>query len=222
VSAGPRRIAIVVSALVLAGCAGSGPAPEESEFSRRLRLGVEQLRRYLPESARAEFEACGQIRPDDPELLFHQARLALMPGARDPLAAIGLLERVVDARPDSVKAQRLLHELELQRDGAADPARRDAVVAVYGQLGLFEMASFAAYLAGETSFLRFVEEQPGLVNLEEYRVLHEAMLQLSRDGGYAPDEAVPVIERMLRQFPDLALVRLAYAQKLIMGEIRVS
>jgi tetratricopeptide (TPR) repeat protein len=209
--------------LVLVGCAGSEPAPEASEFSRRLRLGVEQLRRYLPDSARAEFDRCAEMRPEDPELMFHQARLALMPGAADPDAAIGLLERVVVLRPDSVKAQRLLHELELRRDGASDPARREAILAVYGQLGLFEMASHDAYVTAEaSSFLSFVEEQPGLTHLETYRTLRAALLKLNRQGGYDPDAAVPVIERTMRRFPDLALVRLAYAQKLILGEIRIS
>ena len=50
------------------------------------------------------------------------------------------------------------------------------------------MSSHAAYMAGETSFLRFVEERTDLANLAEYRALAEALSQLDRSGNYSPDE----------------------------------
>jgi tetratricopeptide (TPR) repeat protein len=226
-----RRAARCLVLLALAaGCAapdgGEGPAAPlsaDAEFSRRLRLGVEQLRRFLPDSARAEFERCADIRPGDPELLFHQARLELLPGGAGPSAAVRLLERVVEAAPESVKARRLLYELEVRGGRAAAPAHQDAIETAYGQLGLFEMTSHAAYMAGEKDpYLRFVKEQPGARHVAEYRALRGALLQLNRDGSYAPSEAVPVIERTLRQFPDLAIVRMSYAKKLVLGEIRVN
>ena len=70
--------------------------------------------------------------------------------------------------------------------------------------------------------MRFVQEQPGARYYEEYRTLRAALLKLNRDGAYAPSEAVPVIERMLRQFPDLTTIRMSYAKMLILGEIRVN
>ena len=79
-------IALVLAVPLVPACSGGGDGGSESgmqpqskagmEFNRRLRLGTEQLRRNLPESARAEFEACARLRPDDPELLFQRARLA--------------------------------------------------------------------------------------------------------------------------------------------------
>jgi tetratricopeptide (TPR) repeat protein len=219
---------------LVAGCADSdlvddvgSPAAsvqsEEAEFSRRLRLGVDQLRRYLPGSAQAEFERCASMRPDDPELLFHLARLELMPGGGGPSAAIPLLERVVEVKPDSVKAHRLLYELKVGGDESAAKAHQAAIAVAYGQVGLLELASHAAHLAqGQEPYLRFVKEVPGARYLGEYRALKTALLQLNRDGEFAPSEAVPVIEQMLRQFPDLTVVRMYYAKKLVLGEIRVN
>jgi tetratricopeptide (TPR) repeat protein len=219
---------------LVAGCADSDPVDdegppaasvqsEEAEFSRRLRLGVDQLRRFLPGSAQAEFERCASMRPDDPELLFHLARLELMPGGGGPSAAIPLLERVVEVKPDSVKAHRLLYELKVGGDESAAKAHQAAIAVAYGQVGLLELASHAAYLAqGQEPYLRFVKEVPGARYLGEYRALKTALLQLNRDGEFAPSEAVPVIEQMLRQFPDLTVVRMYYAKKLVLGEIRVN
>jgi tetratricopeptide (TPR) repeat protein len=216
--------------MLLPGCAdGEGdpssaaPLSEEAEFSRRLRLGVGQLRRFLPDSARAELEFCASIRPDDPELLFHEARLELLPGGAGPAAAIDRLERVLAQEPDSMKARRMLYEFELRGGGSRTQDLRAAILDAYGQLGQFEMLSHDAFMTGKKGpYLRFVQEQPGARYYEEYQTLRAAFLKLNRDGAYAPSEAVPVIERMLRQFPDLTTIRMSYAKMLILGEIRVN
>jgi tetratricopeptide (TPR) repeat protein len=225
---------VVLSFALLAGRAdqveaGGVPAVStqfaDAEFSRRLRLGTGQLRRLLPDSARAEFERCAAIRADDPELLFQLARLELMPGGAGPAAATALLERAVEQKPDSVKTRRLLHEIELRKSEPPSLDHRAAIERAYGQLGLFEMASHSAYLAGERekgSFLRFVQERPGMAYVKEYTSLKTALLQLNRHGAYAPSEAVPVIERSLREFPDLAAIRMYYAKMLVLGEVRVN
>jgi tetratricopeptide (TPR) repeat protein len=198
------------------------PQPADPEVSRRLRLGVEQLRRFLPESARAEFEFCARVAPDEPELLFQQARLELMPGGAGSAAAAALLKRILEANPDGVKVRRLLYEIELRGNPAAAPAQREAIERAYGQVGLFEMATHEAYPAGGEGFhLRFVDEQARMSYLGDYRSLKAALMQLEKRGGFAPSEALPVIERSLLRFPDLAAVRLAYAKKLLSG-IRVN
>jgi tetratricopeptide (TPR) repeat protein len=216
--------------MLLPGCAdGEGdpssaaPLSEEAEFSRRLHLGVEQLRRFLPDSARAELEFCAGIRPDDPELLFHEARLELLPGGAGPAAAIDRLERVLAQKPDSMKARRMLYELELRAGGSRAQGYRAAILDAHGQLGEFEMLSRDAFMTGKKGpSLSFVQEQPGARYHEEYRTLRAALLRLRRDGAFAPSQAVPVIERMLRQFPDLATIRLSYAKMLVFGGIRVN
>jgi len=228
----PRRGRILWLGLVLlvtacgtpdADDVGSGLPGGDAEFSRRLRLGTDQVRRHLVDSARAEFEHCARIRPDDPELLFQQARLELLPGGAGRDAAAGLLQRAVGLDPQSVKAQRMLYEMETRAGGSAAAKHAMAIDAAYGQLGRFELTSLGAYLAGEKDpYLRFVEELPGTPYLEEYREFKTALLKLNRDGSYAPSEAVPPIERTLRNFPDLAIVRMSYAKKLVLGEIRVN
>ncbi len=216
--------------MLLPGCTdGEGDPPsaaplsEEAEFSRRLHLGVGQLRRFLPDSARAELEFCASIHPDDPELLFHEARLELLPGGAGPAAAIDRLERVLAQEPDSMKARRMLYELELSGGGSRTQGLRAAILSAYGQLGEFEMLSHDAFMTGKkVPYLRYVQEQPGARYYKEYRTLRAAFLKLKRDGAYAPSEAVPVIERMLRQFPDLTTIRMSYATMLVLGEIRVN
>ena len=226
---------LVVALPLLPACSGGGgggaepgvrPQPQVGmEFKRRLRLGIEQLRRNLPESARAEFDACARLRPDDPELLFQQARLLMATSARpaDIEAGIGLLRKVLALRPQSVKAHRLLYELERRRrNEAAARAHRDAVLAAYGQMGELEIASFARYYEGGSGpNLRLVEVREGAKNAADLRRFRQAVQGLYREGHYAPSKAVPVIEEILAKYPDLAAVRLYFAKMLVLGQIRV-
>ncbi len=229
-------IALVLAVALVPACSGGGDGDAESgmepqsnadmEFKRRLRLGIEQLRRHLPESARAEFEACARLRPDDPELLFQQARLIFATSAKpaDLEAAIGLLQKVLALRPDSVKAHRLLYELESRRrNEPAALAHRDAIFEAYGQMGEMEIASFARhYQVGSGPNLQLVGVREGAKNADDLLRFREAVQGLYRKGYYAPSKVVPVIEEILAQYPDLAAVRLYYAKMLVLGEIRVN
>jgi len=231
---------IVVILAVVPGCNGRDPespaeAPEapaaavdpaEAEFSRRIHLACDQMRRYLPASARAELDKAALLRPDDPELLFQRARLELYPDAdgRDVAAAEALLARVVSLDPENLPARRLLYELLYERgDQAAGRPHLAAIHQSHGQLGGLEMLSHNAYLTrGRDPYLRIPVEQPGARYLDEFRSLRDALLRLNRDGGHAPSEAVPVIERILKEFPNLPTVRLAYAKDLVFGGVRVN
>ena len=222
--------AALVPACNRAGDGGAEPAREPQsqagiEFKRRLRLGIEQLRRHLPESARAEFDACARLRPDDPELLFQRARLTIATSAKpaDIEAAVGLLQKVLALRPESVKAHRLLYELETRRRNEASAlAHRDAVFEAYGQMGEMEIASFARYYEGGSGpSLRLVGVREGAKNAADLLRFREAAQGLYRKGQYAPSKAVPVIEEILAKYPDLAAVRLYYAKMLVLGQIRV-
>ena len=199
-------------------------ANTDLEFKRRLRLGVEQLRRHLPESARAEFAACARLRPDDPELLFQQARLILATaaGPADSDAAIALLQRVVALQPASVKGHRLLYDLETRRrNQRAARTHHQGVVGAYGQMGETEIASFANYRAGSSPNLKLAEARKGAKSADDLRRFRAAALGLYRNGSFAPSRVVPVIEGILAKYPDLAAVRLYYAKMLVLGEIRV-
>ena len=121
-----------------------------------------------------------------------------------------MLQRLLAEHPDCVKARRLLYELELRRDRDAAPAQRKAIEEAYGHLGLFEMVAHEMYLGGEQrARLPYVEEQSGVPYRQSYRALRTALQKLERRGDYAPSEALPVIERMLRRYPDLAVIRLS-------------
>jgi len=234
---------LLAFAAAAAGCGGGKdgdsekPAPAkatlpfgsaDAEFSRRLRLGIDQLRRHLPDSARAEFDACASIRPDDPELLFHQARLELAVAVdrAGMERAAERLRRSAELRPTSVKTHRLLYEVEtLLGNREAAGAHAMEIVKLYGQVGLMELASHAAFLQGGLAGppnIRYPEPQPGVSNVVDFEAFRKGFTQLQRQGTYAPSEAIPALEKLFRDYPDLAAVRIYYAKLLVIGEVRVN
>jgi tetratricopeptide (TPR) repeat protein len=217
---------VLAAVLTSAACDGEPTAPTtgESDFSRHLRLARQQMLRHLYESAEAELDRCGRIDPDHPDLLFHRARLALFGHGRsnDLQTATALLERVVQADPDSVKAHRLLFELSV-RGGDREQAtlHKVAVERVLGDLGRLEMALVARHLGGKKLSLSFDESE--LVGKSpQLRELARAFSMLERHGEYAPTDAVPLLERIMTDHPQLALLRYHYARTLIEQEIRVN
>jgi len=220
--------ALVVAALAVDCGRDSAQGPEASqEFSRRLRLGVDQMRRFLPDSAEAELEKCAEIRPDDPDLLFQKARLLLFarPGrAADPAAAIALLEKTLQASPRSVRAHRLLAELKgLAGDRRAASSHRSAVSEIYGPIGQLEMDR---YLASEdppgSPPREMPQPKPGTPGHSDFQDFIRANRLILREGQYAPTAGVPVLEKLMAKYPDLAAVRKHYGWWLVIGEVRVN
>ncbi|MCZ6597936.1 MAG: FG-GAP-like repeat-containing protein [Planctomycetota bacterium] len=204
--------------VLLAGCGGGEDPRAEEEFQRHLRQGLEQMRRLLPASARAELEKCAELRPDDPEVLFHTARLELMGIDRlaGEAAARELLALILADDPDHAATHRLLFELD-----GADEHRR-AFERVLGQVGQLELAVMRSLMSGAPIVFP-VPDAPTAMGpfAADYRALREALERLERDGAYDPNAAVPALEAALREQRDLAALRLYYAGVLIEGEVRI-
>jgi tetratricopeptide (TPR) repeat protein len=179
---------------------------------------------HLFESAAAELARCVELEPDRPELLFERARLAMFGVGRDGDAseAIELLERVLEASPEDVRAHRLLFELFMRRgEQARAGVHRAAVEERYGDIGGLEMEAYLTFLRkGSKTTVPFSEE-----NLEQfstdYQDLTRAFLMLERVGEYAPTVGVPILERLMEKYPDLAMLRYVYGRALVKAEIRV-
>ncbi len=213
------------AALLLAGCGGGEPAMDDAEFRRRLRLGVEQLRRHLGDSARAELARCAEARPDDPEVAFHRARLALLPDADGPdeAEARELLGRVLEADSAHVAAHRMLWELDAARgDEVAAQQHRAAIESAYGPLGTIEMDQIAALERGGTlALLSFPGVGEFVPQSEAYFELRGGFGLLQRQGRYDPEGGANAIESVLRRYPDLVALRMHYARSLDQGQVRI-
>jgi tetratricopeptide (TPR) repeat protein len=215
-------------AVLAAGCGGEqapdGISRREAEFNRHLRLGIDQMRRFLPESAEAEFAKCAQIEPENPELLFQQARLHhLAPGGTPEFGATALLlSKALEQKPESVKAHRLLYEMHSSRRSHA-PARRhhDAILRAYGEIGRMEMDSFHRLTLGQEP-LDIYQIRVGGATGSDYRELTGAMAQLQQTWDYAPSAAIPILEKLLGRYPELASLRFSYAKHLITANVRVN
>lgn len=217
---------LALLAVPFAACSGGTPgdpagAGDDEAVSRRLRQGVEQLRLHLRGSAEAELAWCEERRSGDPEILFHGARLRLLPpadaGATEE--ARGMLERAAAARPESVKTHRLLYELGIAQGGDAGK-HRAAVVQAYGRLGEAEMILLDRLLSGDTSL--GIPQLPAAPGEEDWSRLARAAWQLLPRGGYAPGEAVTTMEEILSSHPDLSLIRLDYVKRLLVGQVRLN
>jgi tetratricopeptide (TPR) repeat protein len=201
-------------------------AQQDLEFRRHLRQGIEQMRSYLMDSAAAEFAACARMRPEDPELLFHLARLRLYnpKSTSDLTAALEILHKALAAKPASMKMRRLAFEIEMAMShfGAAF-AHQKAIEASYGQLGAVENDAYLRVIqqrdSGELDMPLF---DPAAPCAADYAELGRAMQQLLREGEYAPSQAVPVLERLLQKHPDLLMVRIQYVRRLIFEQVRVN
>ncbi|MBM3791487.1 MAG: VCBS repeat-containing protein, partial [Acidobacteria bacterium] len=203
-------------------------APQgEAEFRRHLRQGVEQLRRYLVESAAAELAACAKLRPDDPELLFHQARLVLFSpaGEADLQRALSLLDRAAARDPGSMKIHRLAMEvrMELARFSEAYSHKR-AIDGKFGAIGEMESQSYLNFMRRDpqSGSMHMPPADPKSPGAADYVELSRALAQLEREGSYAPSRSVPVLERLMQKYPDLLMARILYAQKLIFEQVRVN
>ncbi len=202
------------------------PAAPEDEFKRHLRLGMEQLRLFLPDSAEAEFSKCAAMKPQDPDLLFQQARVRLMGrgGKPDSAGAIELLYKAIAANPDSVRAHRLLLELQAgagNQDSAM--AEKEEVERLYGLLGQMEIQILLGYLrTGMEQAVELPEPSPNSPGIADFKAFVDASGRLQRQGRYDPNQAVPAIEKILEKYPDLALVRLGYTKMLVYYQLRVN
>jgi len=224
-------VLMALAALTAAlGCNDApSPPPERkavgpSEFERHLRMAREQMLNHLDESAEAELASCAALEPDDPELLFERARMAMFQAGRDGDASesIELLERVLRLEPDNVRAHRMLFEFSMrQSDEERAATHRAAVEDAYGDVGTLEMDAYLTFLReGSKKTVPFAED-----NLEQfsqdYQDLARAFLMLERVGEYAPTVGVPILERIMERYPDLAMLRYVYGRALIKAEIRV-
>lgn len=226
-----RRYQQILTAIAIAACAGcdrssepqrsSAPAVQQIEYKRHLRQGVELMRRMLFDTAAAELEKCIAIRPHDPELLFQVARLRLAQGV-DMHTALAPLEEAITLNDQMVKAHRLLYILHSgagQEEKAA--AHRAAVVRLYGALGALEMeATDYHWTTGREKPAYSKVREPAAPGDGQARFAKAAQ-KLERQGYYDPGQAVPAMETLLREYPDLTALRLFYAQKILNNEVRI-
>jgi len=186
-----------------------------------MRQGLDLMRRGLLESAAAELENCRSIRPHDSELLFHTARLRLAQGA-DVKSVLRFLEEAIILDERMVKAHRLLyvlHTKEGQRETAA--IHRAAVVRLYGALGAVEMDATDYHLGRRRDEPAYAKvSEPTAEDAAQTRFA-QAARQLERVGYYDPGRAVPAMESLLREYPDLTALRLFYAEKILYNEVRI-
>jgi len=218
------RLALLALAAAAGACSGEGGArAADGELQRHLREGRSQLRQLLAGSARAELEHAAELAPDDPELAFQRARLALL--ARSPEEARRALARALRLEPERARGHRLAYELALEEGRAAEAARHRARAAeLAGPLGALELATLDHLSGRGPDPLRTPAAQDALgpqrARGELGRFL-EALGALEREGGYAPTDAVPRLEAVFAAQPDLAALRLRYAETLVLRQVRV-
>lgn len=224
--------AAAAACLLLLGAAACGRRAEDPaariEFDRHLRLALEGLRRDLPESAAAELEKCGRIRPHDPEVLFQLARLKLAPaaGRADAEGAMALLARALALQPKRVKILRLLSELEARAGKTVEAGRHaEELRSVYGPLGAVELAAMSAITPERLP--EEIRAPQALAGAPEVRELMAAMVQISsridhKPGTYDPDKGVPRLQALFDRYDDLAALRLYFARDVLSGWVRVS
>lgn len=204
-------------------------SPADPEYKRRFRLGVEQLRRRLFESAEAEFDICAEIHPDRAELAFQRARLAwakegLAATDRAPVAAptLALLDRAIELDPAYVPARRMRWELaRAMGDNERVQVEQRALAAALGALTQTEMATYETILAGEMT-IKIGNPPEGAMYYEDERTLVDALRQLFRnEGRYNPNAGVPKIEAIFARHPSLVATRMFFASLIVQGQIRV-
>ncbi|MEM7245156.1 MAG: FG-GAP-like repeat-containing protein [Acidobacteriota bacterium] len=230
-------ITLLISSLLLASCGGGStsggtsddeivrplPPATGDELTRRLRLGVEQLRRGRLPGARAQLESCAAGEPEHPEVLFQLARLTLAETGPDAVAAAtSLLRSSLKKRPASVKTRRLLLELaESSGDAATRDEQAEALINLLGRLSQVELREREERSAGNSG-KSLTSKGRGLHSpRSEVDRVHRAAFQLLRAGEYAPDQSVELFERLFAEKPDLAYLRAWYVATLIEGEVRV-
>ena len=201
--------------------AGSSARTPGGDFSRHLRQGIEQIRKFLPDAARAELEKCARLRPEDPDLLFQQARLAFLDPRPNIPAIVGLVEQVIALDPDHVAARRMRAEIAFRtRDAQRTELERKEIERILGAPGTMEMFTFAQMLQGGSG-VRFGQVRPDAEGFRDWTLFRESFRLLQRMGEYNPGEAVPRLERLLEKYDALAATRLHYATLLVLGQVRV-
>jgi tetratricopeptide (TPR) repeat protein len=216
-------------AAALAACGGGGDGDDGAQlddlaFARHLRLATDALLRQLPGAAKAELDRCAEARPEDPEVFFQRARLAMLPGAEDEAAARSLLAEVLERAPGHVSAHRALFLLDARRgDAAAAAGHRLAVEAALGLLGSLELArALESESTARTPVLANFPAVPTAgPGIEDYAALVDGFLALERTGSYDPERSVREAEAVLARLPELAALRHQYAYALDSQEVRI-
>ncbi|MCP4900963.1 MAG: CRTAC1 family protein [bacterium] len=201
---------------------------EQTLAEKHLTEALDLMRTAKVQEAGHALDAATALSGDSPDLLFHRARLQLQiesagPGSQGGLtAATELLREVVRLKPDSVKAHRLLYEIE-RRNGNREAAEhhRLKVVSEYGQLGELEMITFASLLRAENRLFLTRSEIEMTGDAEIDRFLTEVK-RLRRGPDYAPIEAVPAIDEIFARHPELASLRFLFAKYLVFGQVRLA
>jgi tetratricopeptide (TPR) repeat protein len=219
---------IGVNSVICSGCerpseSSNAPAPtvQTMDYKRHLRQGVEQMRRHLYTSAAAELQKCQEVKPDDPDLLFHLARLRLAQEA-DPNVVASLLGRALSQDNEMVKAHRLLYLLyTVTRQPEKAAAHRAAVERLYGALGTVEMEATEYLLGWRQEEPTYTEVRASATAGNAQARYARATTKLTRHGQYDPATAVPTMEALLREYPHLTALRLVYAQTLLNTDVRI-
>ncbi len=204
-------------------------APTDPEYKRHFRLGVEQLRRRLFESAAAEFDRCAEIHPDRAELAFQRARLAwaeeglaAMDRPPKPEPTIALLDRAITLDPAYVPARRMRWELaRAMGDSERIPTEQRALAATLGAFTQTEMATYETILTGDMT-IKVGNPPEGSLHYDDERAFVDAIRQLFRnEARYDPNTAVPKIEKIFERHPHLVATRMFFASLIVQGQIRV-
>jgi len=202
-----------------AAVVASEPA-SPGELHRRLRLAVDQLRRFLPESAAAELERVAAIDPDLPEMLLHSARLELLRGGDGAgERAMETLTRAIGIAPDNVALHRMLALLMRQHGRPGAGAHLAQLLRLYGNLAEVELELVESLSSGrQPGGLPAADTMP---DDDPAAVLLRGLQLLKSWNVYQSTAAVNMIERVLRDHPDLAGCRVYYASLLLSRRIRV-
>ncbi len=219
------RLLAWAAAAALAACGGDGGEQQmdDTEFARRMRLATDALLRQLPGAAQAELERCAAAKPEDPEVFFQRARLAMLPGAEDEVQARALLGEVLARVPDHVSAHRALFLLDTKSgDVAAATGHRLAVEQALGLLGSLELdRALECERTARISMLAFPPPPAAGAHLEDYATLVDGFMALQRTGSYDAERSVRQAEAVLARIPDLAALRHQYAVALDSQEVRI-
>ncbi len=218
-----RAVLAALLAAVLPACGGGEEQLDDVQFARHLRLASDALLRQLPGAAQAELERCAAARPEDPEVLFHRARLAMLPGAEDEAAARALLSEVLARAPEHVAAHRALFLLDTESGNAGTAAwHRLKVETALGPLGALELDQALGYeRTASVPKLAFPQAAADVRGAEDYTALVDAFVALQRTGSYDAERAVRQGENVLARVPELAALRHQYAFALDSYEVRI-
>jgi len=218
----------MILASVLSGCGPAQPTPDEISADGHMANALSLMREAKVDEANREIEACRTLIGDRPNVVFQQARITLqrVAGTQDPgqndAAVAGLLLHATKDPETRIKAQRLLFEVETRRGNldAADRHRRE-VVQRYGKLGELEMATFESLMRGEPRVFLTRDELDMTGDAQIDRFMLEVK-RLRRGPDYAPTDAVPAINEIFDEHPQLASLRFLFAKYLVFGQIRLA